>query len=466
MAGQPPTDLGLGIRLIAAGLAFAFAVGVVAMAAASPADILSASATIAVVCIAIACGVGGLLSTWRGLKSRSAVVDRLRQEAVTLIGRAAAPPRSWRDPDQYGALHAPLVSAFSALLDRVADGSRRPDARLAAVLGTIEEGMIAVTSTGLISLLNGPAATLLGAEHGVVGTSAFASIERHGLEAAIDAATAGGRPVLVSLALADDSRIDARVTALPVDQGGGAVIAFTAQDLSRHGEIVHDLTLHRAPAEVRTGFDRATRLTDVPFVVLDTETTGLDVSVARVVSIGIVRQQGPVPFVDLTIDRLIHPGVPIPLASTEVHGITTAMVVNADPFLRVWQAEIAPFIEGCVWVGHNIGYDVSLLRRECERAGAAWTTPVALDTGLLYAALNPDADDTNLETVAARLAVDPRGRHTALGDALVTAEVMAKLIGWMTADGHRTLGDAQALMAQSKPLIRAHARVGWDPIVE
>ena len=463
MAGAPPTDHALAARLAIGGAAMlALAVlcaGVLAFASAG--DPLRLS--LAVACAAV--GVGALVSAWQGLRARAAAIERLRAEMVTVTPPGFAPPPAWRDPARRTGPLAPLVGAAMHLTERMARSAQRPDARLAAVLATIDEGMIAVTSTGLISLINGPAATLLGAEHGIVGTSVFASIERHDLELAIGAAIAGGRPMRVGLDLADGTEIQARITALPADQGGGAVIAFAARDLSRHGEIAHDLSLHRAPALLRTGFTEATPLTELPAVVLDTETTGLDVASARVVAIGAVRMHGSAPLSELTVDRLVNPGVPIPLVATGVHGITSAMVADAEPFAAIWSRDVVPFVAGCVWVGHNIGYDLSLLRRECERASLPWQPPVCLDTGLLHAGLDPLVDDGNLDALADRLSIDPRGRHTALGDALVTAEVMMKLIAWLTADGCRTLAEARAVMGRAGSLVRTHARAGWDPIL-
>ena len=64
-------------------------------------------------------------------------------------------------------------------------------------------------------------------------------------------------------------------------------------------------------------------------VVLDTETTGLDVKKDSIVSIGGVRMHGQRIFRDVTIDWLVNPGRSIPAASTRIHGITDPMVVRS-----------------------------------------------------------------------------------------------------------------------------------------
>ena len=67
-----------------------------------------------------------------------------------------------------------------------------------------------------------------------------------------------------------------------------------------------------------------------------------------------------------------------------------------------------------------------------------------LDTLLLSQVIEPQADSHRLEAIAARLGVDVVGRHTALGDALVTAEVFLRMVPLLAQRGIRTLGEARA----------------------
>jgi DNA polymerase-3 subunit epsilon len=70
-----------------------------------------------------------------------------------------------------------------------------------------------------------------------------------------------------------------------------------------------------------------------------------------------------------------------------------------------------------------------------------FTQPV-LDTLLLSAAVHPTLEDHRLESIAERLGVRVIGRHTALGDALVTAEVFLRLLALLGERGIETLGAA------------------------
>ena len=114
-----------------------------------------------------------------------------------------------------------------------------------------------------------------------------------------------------------------------------------------------------------------------------------------------------------------------------------------------------------VWIGHNIGFDIAILRREAKLAGIAWSDPLALDTMCLYMALRPRAADVELEAIAADLGVDVIGRHTALGDALVAAEIWRRLLPLLAEAGIRTLGEALDYAERPSKIRRLQRALGW-----
>jgi DNA polymerase-3 subunit epsilon len=176
----------------------------------------------------------------------------------------------------------------------------------------------------------------------------------------------------------------------------------------------------------------------------------------RVVALGAVRVVRASVQEDDVLDRLVDPGRPIPPASTAVHGITDDLVAGRPPIETV-VAELAAFGEGSVLVGHDVAFDLAFLRPAATRAGVTLPGPV-LDTMLLSAVAHPgDGEAHTLDALAARLGVDVLGRHTALGDALVTAAVLVRLVPLLEAVGVRTVGEAIAASAAT-PLARASAQ--------
>jgi len=221
-----------------------------------------------------------------------------------------------------------------------------------------------------------------------------------------------------------------------------------------------------APPEQETGqtlpgsVPADTKLAALPILVFDCETTGLDVKRDRIVSLGGVRMQGSRITLGDTIDRLVDPGRPIPARVTTIHGITGAMVAGAGPFETHWP-ELEALMRGTVLVGHNVAFDIAQLRWATNRAGITWMPPAALDTLLLVAAIEPNAQGFELEAVAARFGVNDHGRHTALGDSLITAEIFAQLIPRLIERNVSTLGEAVAFGQRAKVFVKRQRQSGW-----
>lgn len=204
----------------------------------------------------------------------------------------------------------------------------------------------------------------------------------------------------------------------------------------------------------------ATPLIALDAVVVDTETTGLDPSKARIVEIAALRIAVGRPDSGSTFRRLVRPDEPIPPAAARVHGIDDATVADAPRFADVWPDFLAYVGDG-VLVGHSIGFDIAVLKRECERIGQAWQPITTLDTALLAQVVEPNLADHSLDGLAAWLNVEIVGRHSALGDAAATARIFGALIPRLRARGIRTLGESIRASRGLSQAIEGQHRAGW-----
>jgi DNA polymerase III epsilon subunit family exonuclease len=200
-----------------------------------------------------------------------------------------------------------------------------------------------------------------------------------------------------------------------------------------------------------------TPLADIVFTVVDCETTGLHVDAGdRLVAVGAVRVDGGVVRADDTFDTLINPGVRIPELSTTFHGITDEMVVDA-PSPGEAVADFAAYAHDSVLVAHHAGFDLGFLRPAAASADVA-LEPLSLDTMLMSAVLDPDPETRHgLDYVCQRYGVEVFGRHTALGDALATAEVLVRMLPQLAQRGIVTLGDARDACARTELAKRIEA---------
>lgn len=200
----------------------------------------------------------------------------------------------------------------------------------------------------------------------------------------------------------------------------------------------------------------STPLVAIDAVVLDTETTGLDVSTARLVQVGVVRITGGTLHEVGYFDRLVDPGVAIPPQSTKVHGISNADLVGAPAFSKL-APELEAFLGNSIVVGHSIAYDIAILRREYGLAGLSWREPRVLDVQRLARLAAPEFGYRDLDSICSWLGIEIEGRHTALGDAMATARAFLALIPLLRTQGIRTLAE---LEAASQLLFEQEARTG------
>lgn len=184
-----------------------------------------------------------------------------------------------------------------------------------------------------------------------------------------------------------------------------------------------------------------TNLKHITYTVFDTETTGLSPDGGdEIISIAAVRiVNNKIVYKDI-FEELVDPNRDIPIESYKIHGINYEMVAgknNISTILPVFKK----FTANTVLVGHNIAFDMKMLKVKEKSTHIKFSNPV-LDTLLLSAILHPIHEQHDIENIAKRLGVNIIGRHTALGDTIATAQIFLKLIPILHSNGVLTLKDA------------------------
>jgi DNA polymerase-3 subunit epsilon len=128
-----------------------------------------------------------------------------------------------------------------------------------------------------------------------------------------------------------------------------------------------------------------------PILFLDLESTGVDPCIDRIVELGvsILNPDGTVKPKGWSVR--FNPTIPIPEASTKIHGITDAMVKDLKPFSE-WAAKLHEKMKGKDLAGYNLRrLDLPLLDEEFRRCGLSLdlTGVRVIDVQAIYFKANP-----------------------------------------------------------------------------
>lgn len=177
-------------------------------------------------------------------------------------------------------------------------------------------------------------------------------------------------------------------------------------------------------------------LEEVEFVVLDTETTGLDPKSDRVLSVGAVKVRGLQVHVAESFACLVQQQVAAGNKSAEVHGILPAQVQQGLTEEQALEAFL-DFAGAAVLVGNHVAFDIAMLNQMVRHCGISGRlSNRSLDTARLARRLerlhhSPDSfrpADYSLDALCARYHLPTDARHTAPGDAFTTAILLLKLL--------------------------------------
>jgi len=199
----------------------------------------------------------------------------------------------------------------------------------------------------------------------------------------------------------------------------------------------------------RQSFERTwtdeTPLEEIRFVILDSETTGLNPRVDRLITVGAVAVQNGEIRLDDAFDALIK--VDENTSAVTVHGVTRDQSRAGRDEADVLAAFLEYLGDGVI-VGHHIDHDIITFDSACERRWGFRLSNRSLDTMDLTLHLEKDGAFAGrppirrytLDALCEMFGVLPHDRHTASGDAFITGQVFLRLLRLAARHGRQTLG--------------------------
>lgn len=166
------------------------------------------------------------------------------------------------------------------------------------------------------------------------------------------------------------------------------------------------------------------KVSDTNFVVLDTETTGFDLRHDRILSIGALRIKNGSITAKEAFEVFLEQNT-FDAKTVEIHGILKkekAEQVSEIDGLKI----LLNLLKNAVLVAHHVRFDVGMINKALKRNGLPKLINRELDTSILYNRSLPKSKRKNhghfsLDELSEQFNIPKTDRHTALGDAYITA---------------------------------------------
>lgn len=188
-----------------------------------------------------------------------------------------------------------------------------------------------------------------------------------------------------------------------------------------------------------------TDINAIRFVVFDTETTGLDIKKDRILSIGSVGIQENIIKVADSFECYLNQQT-YNSKSAKIHGI-----LQEGHHEKIDEKEaVIQFlnhIKNAVLIAHHAAFDVAVMNASLKRLKLPKLKNVVLDTGHLYnkTGLNRSVKTHfSLDELSKQFNIPQHDRHTALGDAYITALLFLKLVSNLKVKKNITLNDLKS----------------------
>lgn len=163
------------------------------------------------------------------------------------------------------------------------------------------------------------------------------------------------------------------------------------------------------------------------YVVFDCETTGLKPSVDVILSIGAITIEQDAICVSKSLELYLHQTY-FNKDTVGIHGILKEgkedKIVEPDAIIH-----FLDFIKNATLVGHHINFDVQMINQALQRMGLEKLKNHLMDTDAMYRKLKnlQDTEHSSLDALGALYNIQLKDRHTASGDAFITALLFLKL---------------------------------------
>lgn len=206
---------------------------------------------------------------------------------------------------------------------------------------------------------------------------------------------------------------------------------------------------HQYQSYFKHDYPAKTPIDHVRFIVLDTETTGLDDQQDEVLSLAAVAVQGSAIHIADRFEAFFRPANSASnKEGVSVHGILDRHTLDAKE-TAASLLEFLSYVKNSIIVGHHIRFDKNMLDKTYREKLGGQLINKTLDTAHLAQRLRPDFDPNNhrmraefsLDALCKTYRIPVQNRHTAAGDTMITAILLLKLLARLKRRGVVTLDD-------------------------
>jgi DNA polymerase-3 subunit epsilon len=192
------------------------------------------------------------------------------------------------------------------------------------------------------------------------------------------------------------------------------------------------------------------------WVVVDTETSGLDTARCNLIAIGAVAIENDAIVVAPSFEAVLRQDSTSPRANIEIHGVgAEAQAQGEEPAEAL--IRFLEFVGKDALIAYHVAFDAAFLRRAIKAHLGLRFTGEWVDIAVLAPVTYPDfaRSRRGLDGSLARFGIEPGARHNALADAYATAQLFQIVARRAARDGRRRLCDLQSVAGE-------HAANVWN----